>query len=70
MRYATLMALLLVPVLAFIFVNESNTLITGIDTIPGSVNTIVHFIPFSLIIVSAFGLITLVAASVYVFMKK
>ena len=53
-----------------IFVGEFNTLIGEISTIPSSVETIVYFIPFGLIIVSIVGLIFLVSGAMYYFISK
>lgn len=69
MRYPTILALLIVPVLGLIFVTESDTLITNINNTPSSVNTIVAFIPFSLVLISATGLIALIASIVYIAIK-
>jgi hypothetical protein len=69
MRYPTILALLIVPVLGLIFVTESDTLISNINNMPNSVDTIVAFVPFSLILISATGLIALIASIVYITIK-
>tara|TARA_R100000808_G_C2022669_1_gene70128 strand:+ start:77 stop:295 length:219 start_codon:yes stop_codon:yes gene_type:complete len=70
MKYAALFGLLLSAVFGLIFVGEFNTLIGEISTIPSSVETIVYFIPFGLIIVSIVGLILLVSGAMYYFISK
>ena len=70
MKYAALFGLLLSAGFGLIFVGEFNTLIGEISTIPSSVETIVYFIPFGLIIVSIVGLIFLVSGAMYYFISK
>jgi len=69
MRYASLLALLIVPVLGLIFVNEIDTLISSINGIPDSLDVIVSFVPFSLILICVTGLTALISATVWVFLK-